>query len=155
MAKKLVIVESPTKAKTIRKFLGSTYQVIASEGHVRDLPKSQMGVDIANDFEPHYITIRGKGDVLSELKTAAKKADVVYLATDPDREGEAISWHLAIALGIAPDKASRITFNEITKQAVLAVLTNQARDFIEMSYGDVEAWLNQQIEATINTYKKV
>ena len=118
MAKKLVIVESPTKAKTIRKFLGSTYQVIASEGHVRDLPKSQMGVDIANDFEPHYITIRGKGDVLSELKTAAKKADVVYLATDPDREGEAISWHLAIALGIAPDKASRITFNEITKQAV-------------------------------------
>ncbi|MBQ1368248.1 MAG: type I DNA topoisomerase [Firmicutes bacterium] len=118
MAKKLVIVESPTKAKTIRKFLGSTYQVIASEGHVRDLPKSQMGVDIANDFEPHYITIRGKGDVLSELKTAAKKADVVYLATDPDREGEAISWHLAIALGIEPDKASRITFNEITKQAV-------------------------------------
>ena len=118
MAKKLVIVESPTKAKTIRKFLGSTYQVIASEGHVRDLPKSQMGVDIENDFEPHYITIRGKGDVLSELKTAAKKADVVYLATDPDREGEAISWHLAIALGIDPEKASRITFNEITKQAV-------------------------------------
>ena len=118
MAKKLVIVESPTKAKTIRKFLGSTYQVIASEGHVRDLPKSQMGVDLDHDFEPHYITIRGKGDVLSELKTSAKKADIVYLATDPDREGEAISWHLAIALGIDPEKANRITFNEITKPAV-------------------------------------
>lgn len=94
MAKYLVIVESPAKAKTINKFLGSNYQVVASNGHVRDLPKSQLGIDIENDFEPKYITIRGKGDILAMLRKEVKKADKVYLATDPDREGEAISWHL-------------------------------------------------------------
>ena len=114
----LVIVESPTKARTIRKFLGSRYEVIASEGHVVDLPKSRMGVDIEHDFEPQYITIRGKGELLSSLKNEAKKADKVYLATDPDREGEAISWHLANTLGVEDSKVSRVTFNEITKDAV-------------------------------------
>ena len=118
MAKNLVIVESPTKAKTIKKFLGSNYEVIASEGHIRDLPKSSMGIDIANDYEPHYITIRGKGDLLSTLKKAAKKSDFVYLATDPDREGEAISYHLSVALKLEDKKFKRITFNEITKGAV-------------------------------------
>lgn len=93
MAKNLVIVESPAKAKTIKKFLGSNYEVIASNGHVRDLPKSQMGIDVDNDFEPKYITIRGKGDILAALRKAVKKADKIYLATDPDREGEAISYH--------------------------------------------------------------
>ena len=118
MAKNLVIVESPAKAKTIKKFLGSNYQVIASNGHMRDLPKSQLGVDIEHDFEPKYITIRGKGELLSQLKKEAKKADKIYLATDPDREGEAISWHLAIALGLEEKQIHRITFNEITKEAV-------------------------------------
>lgn len=118
MAKNLVIVESPAKAKTIKKFLGSNYQVIASNGHMRDLPKSQLGVDIEHDFEPKYITIRGKGELLSQLKKEAKKADKIYLATDPDREGEAISWHLAIALGLTENQIHRITFNEITKEAV-------------------------------------
>ena len=118
MSKNLVIVESPTKAKTIKKFLGRNYEVIASEGHVRDLPKSTMGIDIENDFEPHYITIRGKGGLVTSLKKAAKKSDFVYLATDPDREGEAISYHLAIALGLEDKKFKRITFNEITKNAV-------------------------------------
>ena len=102
MAKYLVIVESPAKAKTINKFLGSNYQVVASNGHVRDLPKSQLGIDIENDFEPKYITIRGKGDILAMLRKEVKKADKVYLATDPDREGEAISWHLAQALKLEP-----------------------------------------------------
>lgn len=118
MAKNLVIVESPAKAKTIKKFLGTNYEVIASNGHIRDLPKSQMGVDIENDFEPKYITIRGKGDLLAELRKAVKKADKVYLATDPDREGEAISYHLAIALKLENKNYKRITFNEITKNAV-------------------------------------
>ncbi len=118
MAKNLVIVESPTKAKTIKKFLGSNYEVIASEGHVRDLPKSDMGVDVENDFEPHYITIRGKGELLNKLRKAVKKADMVYLATDPDREGEAISYHLSVALKLEEGKYKRITFNEITKNAV-------------------------------------
>ena len=118
MAKYLVIVESPAKAKTIKKFLGSNYQVIASNGHMRDLPKSQMGVDIDNNFEPKYITIRGKGELLSALKKEAKKADKIYLATDPDREGEAISWHLAHALGLEEKQIHRITFNEITKETV-------------------------------------
>ena len=98
MAKYLVIVESPTKVKTIKKFLGSSYEVAASNGHVRDLPKSQMGIDVENDYEPKYITIRGKGDILAALRKSAKKAERVYLATDPDREGEAISWHLSQAL---------------------------------------------------------
>ena len=99
----LVIVESPAKAGTIKGYLGSSYKVIASKGHVRDLPKSSLGIDIENDFEPHYINIRGKGDLIKELKKEASKADRVFLATDPDREGEAISWHLAAALGIPVD----------------------------------------------------
>ena len=115
MAKYLVIVESPAKAKTIKKFLGSNYEVIASNGHVRDLPKSQMGIDIENDFEPKYITIRGKGEILAQLRKEVKKADKVYLATDPDREGEAISYHLSKALNLDEKKYKRITFNEITK----------------------------------------
>ncbi|MCD7764248.1 MAG: type I DNA topoisomerase [Lachnospiraceae bacterium] len=118
MAKNLVIVESPAKVKTIKKFLGSNYEVMASGGHVRDLPKSQMGVDVEHGFEPKYITIRGKGEVLAQLRKAEKKADHVYLATDPDREGEAISWHLSEALKLDPKKQRRITFNEITKSAV-------------------------------------
>ena len=127
MAKNLVIVESPAKAKTIKKFLGSNYEVIASNGHVRDMPKSQMGIDIANDYEPHYITIRGKGELLAQLRKAVKKADKVYLATDPDREGEAISYHLVVALKLENKNYKRITFNEITKNAVKASIKN-ARD---------------------------
>lgn len=118
MAKYLVIVESPAKVKTIKKFLGSNYEVMASQGHVRDLPKSQMGIDVDNDYEPKYITIRGKGDILAALRKEVKKADKVYLATDPDREGEAISWHLANALKLSDKEIYRITFNEITKNAV-------------------------------------
>jgi len=127
MANKLVIVESPAKMKTIKKFLGSNYNVAASMGHIRDLPKSTMGVDIENDFEPHYINIRGKGDLIRDLKKEVKKADTVYLATDPDREGEAISWHLAAALGLndqSEKKVQRITFNEITQKAVKDSLKN-------------------------------
>ena len=118
MPKYLVIVESPAKVKTIKKFLGSNYEVLASNGHVRDLPKSRLGVDVEHDNEPKYITIRGKGDILAALRRASKKADKVYLATDPDREGEAISWHLAEALKLDEKKQQRITFNEITKSAV-------------------------------------
>ena len=118
MAKYLVIVESPAKVKTIKKFLGSNYDVEASNGHVRDFPKSQFGIDVEHDFEPKYITIRGKGELLAGLRKAAKKADKIYLATDPDREGEAISWHLMQALKEDPSKMRRITFNEITKTAV-------------------------------------
>ena len=118
MAKYLVIVESPAKVKTIKKFLGANYEVEASNGHVRDFPKSQFGIDVDNDFEPKYITIRGKGELLAKLRKAAKKADKIYLATDPDREGEAISWHLSQALKEDPKKMHRITFNEITKTAV-------------------------------------
>ena len=121
MAKNLVIVESPAKVKTIKKFLGSTYEVDASNGHVRDLPKSSLGIDVEHDYEPKYITIRGKGDILAKLRKEVKKAEKVYLATDPDREGEAISWHLmkALKLDEAKDKKIyRISFNEITKNAV-------------------------------------
>ena len=118
MAKYLVIVESPTKVKTIEKFLGSNYTVVASNGHIRDLPKSTMGIDVENDYEPKYITIRGKGEKLAELRKLAKKSDKIYLATDPDREGEAISWHLAASLNVEEKKMKRITFNEITKNAV-------------------------------------
>ena len=125
MAKSLVIVESPAKAKTIEKFLGkSHYTVKASVGHVRDLPKSQLGVDIENNFEPKYINIRGKGDVIKELKKEAKKAKKVYLATDPDREGEAISWHLSYILNIDEDEKCRIEFNEITKDAIKNAIKN-------------------------------
>ena len=118
MAKYLVIVESPTKVKTIKKFLGKNYEVLASNGHVRDLPKSQLGIDIDHDFEPKYITIRGKGELLASLRKEAKKADRIYLATDPDREGEAISWHLTKALNLDESRYCRVTFNEITKNAV-------------------------------------
>ncbi len=118
MGNNLVIVESPAKAETIKKFLGKNYEVLASNGHVRDLPKSKLGIDVDNDYEPKYITIRGKGELLAKLRKAVKKADKVYLATDPDREGEAISWHLLIALNLDPAKTRRITFNEITKNAV-------------------------------------
>lgn len=124
MAKYLVIVESPAKVKTIKKFLGSNYEVAASNGHVRDLPKSRMGIDIENDYEPQYITIRGKGDILANLRKEVKKADKIYLATDPDREGEAISWHLFQALKLEGKKVYRITFNEITKKAVRESLKN-------------------------------
>lgn len=127
MAKYLVIVESPAKVKTIKKFLGSNYQVVASNGHVRDLPKSQLGFDPENDYEPKYITIRGKGDILANLRKEVKKAEKVYLATDPDREGEAISWHLSKALKLDEKKMYRISFNEITKSAVKASI-KEARD---------------------------
>ena len=114
----LVIVESPAKATTIKSYLGSNYKVIASRGHIRDLPKSTLGIDVDADFTPHYINIRGKGDIIKELKKEAKKATKIFLATDPDREGEAISWHIASELGISPERPCRITFNEITKGAV-------------------------------------
>ena len=120
--KTLVIVESPSKAKTIGKYLGSTYKVMASVGHVRDLPKSKLGINIENDFEPEYISIRGKGDLIKELKKEAKQASKIYLATDPDREGEAISWHLAYLLGIDPASNCRIVFNEITKETIKAAV---------------------------------
>ncbi len=136
MAKNLVIVESPSKATTIKKFLGSSYEVVASNGHVRDLPKSQLGIDIENDFEPKYITIRGKGELLAKLRKEVKKADKIYLATDPDREGEAISWHLSTALKLEDKNASRITFNEITKNAVKQSI-KQARD-IDMDLVDAQ-----------------
>ena len=127
MARYLVIVESPAKVKTIKKFLGSNYVVVASNGHVRDLPKSTLGIDVEHDFEPKYITIRGKGDVLAALRKEVKKADKVYLATDPDREGEAIAWHLYIALKLEEKKVYRISFNEITKNAVKASI-KEARE---------------------------
>ena len=122
MSQNLVIVESPAKAKTIEKYLGKNYVVEASMGHVRDLPKSKLGVDIEDNFNPKYITIRGKGELISKLRKAAKKADKVYLATDPDREGEAISWHLANILKIDENSKCRIVFNEITKNAVKSSL---------------------------------
>ena len=118
MSNKLIIVESPAKANTIKKFLGANTKVLASMGHIRDLPKSKLGVDIEHDFEPEYINIRGKGDLIKSLKKEAKNADIVYLATDPDREGEAIAWHLAKILEIPEDSVCRVTFNEITKEAV-------------------------------------
>lgn len=136
MAHYLVIVESPTKVKTIKKFLGSNYTVMASNGHVRDLPKSQLGIDVEHDYEPKYITIRGKGEILAELRKEVKKADKVYLATDPDREGEAISWHLGKALKLEDKKTYRITFNEITKNAVKASIKN-ARE-IDMKLVDAQ-----------------
>ena len=124
MANKLVIVESPAKAKTIGKFLGRGYKVEASQGHVRDLPKSQIGVDVENNFDPKYITIRGRGEILSKIRKEARAAGKIYLATDPDREGEAISWHLANVLGIDEDSACRIEFHEVTSKAVKAAVKN-------------------------------
>lgn len=136
MPKYLVIVESPAKAKTIKKFLGSNYEVLASNGHVRDLPKSQLGIDVDNDYQPKYITIRGKGNILASLRKAVKKADKVYLATDPDREGEAISWHLANSLKLDEKSQKRIVFNEITKDAVKSSIKN-ARE-IDMDLVDAQ-----------------
>lgn len=136
MAKNLVIVESPAKVKTVKKYLGSNYQVVASKGHVRDLPKSSMGIDVENDYEPRYITIRGKGDILAELRKLSKDAGKIYLATDPDREGEAISWHLMGALNLDETKVKRITFNEITKTAVKESLKNSRN--IDMDLVDAQ-----------------
>lgn len=136
MAKYLVIVESPAKVKTIKKFLGSNYEVLASNGHVRDLPKSSLGIDVDGDYDPKYITIRGKGDLLASLRKEVKKADKIFLATDPDREGEAISWHLIHALKLEEKKVYRITFNEITKSAVKESLKN-ARE-IDMNLVDAQ-----------------
>lgn len=136
MAKYLVIVESPAKVKTVKKFLGANYEVAASNGHVRDLPRSSLGIDVENDFEPKYITIRGKGDILANLRKEVKKAEKIYLATDPDREGEAISWHLYYALKLQDKKVYRITFNEITKTAVKESLKN-ARE-INMNLVDAQ-----------------
>src|SRR5690606_40814895 len=124
MADSLVIVESPAKAKTIGKYLGKKFIVKASMGHVRDLPKSQIGVEVENEFSPKYITIRGKGSVLKELKDARKKVKHVYLAADPDREGEAIAWHLAHYLDLNEKDTCRVVFNEITKQAVRDAFKN-------------------------------
>lgn len=128
----LVIVESPAKANTIKGYLGSNYKVIASKGHIRDLPKSTLGIDVENGFAPHYINIRGKGDVIKELKKEAKNAKRVFLATDPDREGEAISWHIATELGIDPDKECRITFNETTKKAVKEAIKNPRKINVDL-----------------------
>ncbi len=136
MAKYLVIVESPAKVNTIKKFLGTNYEVVASQGHVRDLPKSSLGINVEEDYEPHYITIRGKGELLAELRKEVKKAEKIYLATDPDREGEAISWHLITALKLENKKVYRITFNEITKNAVKESLKN-ARE-IDMDRVDAQ-----------------
>ena len=136
MAKYLVIVESPAKVKTIKKFLGKNYEVMASNGHVRDLPKSQLGFSPENDFEPKYITIRGKGEILAKLRKEVKKADKIYLATDPDREGEAISWHLTKALKLDDKDVSRISFNEITKSAVKTSLKNVG----DNQDGDTHVW---------------
>ena len=136
MAKYLVIVESPAKVKTIKKFLGKNYEVLASNGHVRDLPKSTLGIDVDGDFEPKYITIRGKGDVLAKLRKEVKKAEKIYLATDPDREGEAISWHLMYALKLEDKDVYRISFNEITKTAVKAALKNPRK--IDMDLVDAQ-----------------
>lgn len=136
MADKLVIVESPAKANTIKKFLGGNTKVVASMGHIRDLPKSKLGVDIEHDFEPEYINIRGKGDLIKSLKKEAKKAKIVYLATDPDREGEAIAWHLANILGIDENKMCRVTFNEITKDAVKKAIQNPRK--IDMDLTDAQ-----------------
>ena len=127
MASKLVIVGSPAKAKTSQKLLGRSYKVIASNGHVRDLPKSSMGIDFDNDYEPKYITIRGKGDILASLRKEVKKAAKVYLATDPDREGEAISWHIAYLLGLDINSNNRIEFHEITKDSIKESIKNSRK----------------------------
>lgn len=149
MSKNLLIVESPAKAKTIKKFLGSNYEVVASNGHVRDIPKSNMGIDVENDFEPKYITIRGKGDILAMLRKAVKKADKIYLATDPDREGEAISWHLAQALKIEESDVNRITFNEITKNAI----RNSIKEARKIDMNLVDAQQTRRILDRIIGYK--
>jgi DNA topoisomerase./Toprim domain. len=136
MKKSLVIVESPSKAKTIHKYLGKNYKVEASMGHIRDLPKSQLGIDIEKNFEPKYITIRGKGPIIEKLKKEAKNVSKVYLATDPDREGEAISWHLANLLNIDVNDKCRIEFHEITKNAIQNAIKNPRK--INMNLVDAQ-----------------
>ncbi len=136
MADKLIIVESPAKANTIKKFLGGSTKVVASQGHIRDLPKSKLGVDVNNNFEPEYINIRGKGDLIKSLKKDASSSKQVYLATDPDREGEAIAWHLAHILGINENENVRVTFNEITKGAVQEAIKNPRK--IDMNLTDAQ-----------------
>src|SRR5574344_63128 len=136
MSEKLIIVESPAKASTIKKFLGGNTKVVASMGHIRDLPKSKLGIDIEKDFEPEYINIRGKGDLIKSLKKDAKDAKQVYLATDPDREGEAIAWHLAHILGIPDDSICRVTFNEITKETVKESMKHPRK--IDMNVKDAQ-----------------
>lgn len=136
MANKLVILESPNKIKAVKGYLGKNYKVIASVGHVRDLPKSTLGIDIEHDFTPKYINIRGKGDIIRDLKKEAKAADTVYLATDPDREGEAISWHLMQVLGLDSTKAKRIRFNEVTESAVKAAVKNPGQ--LDMNLVDAQ-----------------
>ena len=136
MIDKLVIVESPAKANTIKKYLGGKSKVVASMGHIRDLPKSKMGINIENDFEPEYINIRGKASLINSLKKDAKNAKKVYLATDPDREGEAIAWHLAYILGIDTDSVCRVTFNEITKEAVKNGMNNPRK--IDLNLTDAQ-----------------
>lgn len=147
--KKLIIVESPAKAGTITKFLGNGTKVIASKGHIRDLPKSRLGINIEKDFEPEYINIRGKGDLIKELKKEAKNVDEVYLATDPDREGEAIAWHLAYLLNIPQDKLCRITFNEITKEKVKEAVKNPRKIDINL----VDAQQSRRVLDRIVGYK--
>ena len=136
MPEKLIIVESPAKANTIKKFIGGKTKVVASMGHIRDLPKSKLGIDIKNNFEPEYINIRGKGDLINSLKKDAKEADTVILATDPDREGEAIAWHLAYILGIPENAVCRVTFNEITKEAVKTAIKKPRK--IDMALTDAQ-----------------
>ncbi len=149
MAKNLVIVESPAKAKTIGKFLGRSYKVVASIGHVRDLPKSKLGIDIDNNYEPYYITIRGKGPIIQDLKKEAKKADKIYLATDPDREGEAIAWHLANILDIGQDEKARVEFNEITKDAIKKAIKNPRK----LDYDLIDAQQARRILDRLVGYK--
>ena len=136
MADRLIIVESPAKANTIKKFLGGSTKVVASMGHIRDLPKSKMGVDIEHDFEPEYINIRGKGDLIKALKKDAADSKKIFLATDPDREGEAIAYHLAYILGIPQNSICRVTFNEITKEAVKESIKNPRK--IDLSLVDAQ-----------------
>jgi len=136
MIDKLIIVESPSKANTIKKFLGNNVKVVASVGHIRDLPKSKLGVDVEHDFEPEYINIRGKAKLINDLKKDAKNAKTVYLATDPDREGEAIAWHLAYILGIPKDTLCRVTFNEITKETVQKCIKEPRK--IDMNLTDAQ-----------------
>lgn len=149
LAKNLVIVESPAKAKTIGKFLGRSYKVVASIGHVRDLPKSKLGIDIDNNYEPYYITIRGKGPIIQDLKKEAKKADKIYLATDPDREGEAIAWHLANILDIGQDEKARVEFNEITKDAIKKAIKNPRK----LDYDLIDAQQARRILDRLVGYK--
>ena len=145
----LIIVESPTKAKTISKFLPKTYKIVASKGHLRDLPKSRFAIDVENNFEPEYINIRGKGPVINELKKLSKEAERVYLATDPDREGEAISYHLAYILGIDTKDLDRVEFHEITKNAV----TNAIKEPRKINMDLVDAQQARRVLDRIVGYK--